>query len=66
MEISINGENHAFNGPISLKQLVSKLGLDNKRLAIEVNQAIITRGDYATYQLKEGDRVEIVRAIGGG
>jgi sulfur carrier protein len=66
MNIVINGENHTLNEPASLKQLISKLGLENKRLAIEVNQAIIARGEYANTLLKDDDKVEIVHAIGGG
>lgn len=66
MNIVINGENHTLNKPTSLKQLISKLGLENKRLAIEVNQAIIARGEYADTLLKDDDKVEIVHAIGGG
>ena len=66
MKITINGENRTLNEPISLKQLVSDLGLENKRLAIEVNQDIVPRGEYADTLLKENDKVEIVHAIGGG
>lgn len=66
MNIIINGENHTLNKPASLKQLISKLGLENKRLAIEINQAIIARSEYANTPLKDDDRVEIVQAIGGG
>jgi thiamine biosynthesis protein ThiS len=66
MNIAINGENHTLTEAISLKQLISDLGFENKRLAIEVNQAIVPRGEYADFQLKDGDTVEIVQAIGGG
>ncbi len=66
MKISINGENHTLAEPISLKQLISELGLGDKRLAVEVNQAIVPRGEYADFLLKDNDTVEIVHAIGGG
>lgn len=66
MKITINGENHTLTGPTSLKQLVSELDLENKRLAIEVNQDIVPRGEYADFLLKDNDKVEIVHAIGGG
>ncbi len=66
MKISINGENHTLSEPTSLKQLVSELGFEDKRLAIEVNQAIVPRGEYADFLLKDNDKVEIVHAIGGG
>lgn len=66
MKIAINSENHVLTEPASLKQLVSELGLENKRLAIEVNQTIVPRAEYADFLLKDGDKVEIVHAIGGG
>ncbi len=66
MKISIYGENHTLADPINLKQLISELGLEDKRLAIEVNQAIVPRGEYADFLLKDNDTVEIVHAIGGG
>ena len=66
MKIVINGENHTLTEPTSLQQLVSDLGFENRRLAIEVNQAIVPRGEYDDFLLKDGDTVEIVQAIGGG
>jgi sulfur carrier protein len=66
MKIAINGENHTLTESTSLKQLVSGLGFENKRLAVEVNQDIVPRGEYADFLLKDGDKVEIVQAIGGG
>ena len=66
MNIAINGENRTFGASINLKQLISELGLENKRLAIEVNQTIVPRSEYETYLLKDDDKLEIVQAIGGG
>ena len=66
MNIAINGENRTFNASINLKQLISELGLENKRLAIEINQSIVPRSEYESYHLKDNDRLEIVQAIVGG
>jgi len=66
MNIIINGENRDLDQNTSLKQLVTLLGMENKRLAIEVNESIVPRSEYADYQLSENDKVEIVQAIGGG
>lgn len=66
MKITLNGECKALTSKISLRQLVSELGLNNKRLAIEVNQEIVPRGKYDTHLLQEADQVEIIHAIGGG
>ena len=66
MNITINGEQHTLEDEFNLQQLISMLELENKRLAIEVNQEIIPRSEHASYILKQDDKVEIVQAIGGG
>ena len=66
MNIAINGEQHTLEDGLNLQHLISLLGLEDKRLAIEVNQDIVPRSEHASYILKQDDRVEIVQAIGGG
>ena len=66
MNITLNGEQRTLESPISLDELVQLLDLKGKRLAIEVNQEIVPRGQFDTFQLSENDSVEIVHAIGGG
>lgn len=51
---------------LTLAQLIGKLGLEGKRLAIERNGEIVPRGLFAETQLTTGDRLEIVGAVGGG
>lgn len=66
MNITINGEQRVLEDGLNLQQLISQLGLENKRLAIEVNQEMIPRSEHSGYTLKADDQVEIVQAIGGG
>ncbi len=66
MELVINGKHEQLPEGINAAQLVEHLGLANERLAMEVNEEIVPRSRYANYQFSAGDRVEIVRAIGGG
>lgn len=66
MNIAINGEQHTLEDGLNLQHLISLLGLEDKRLAIEVNQDIVPHSEHASYILKQDDRVEIVQAIGGG
>ena len=49
-----------------LAELVERLELTGRRLAVELNLEIVPRSQYAETQLADGDRVEIVHAIGGG
>ena len=66
ISLIINGEARAFDGPITLAQLVDTLSLAGKRIAIEKNGEIVPRSQYAETQLVENDRLEIVVAVGGG
>jgi len=64
--IILNGKNKQLDGNTSIAQLLENLDLSEKRLAVEINQQIIPRSDFASFTLNENDNVEIVQAIGGG
>ena len=66
MQILLNGEPHQLEQPLTLSALIDQLGLTGKRLAVELNLEIVPRSQHADTRLSEGDRVEIVHAIGGG
>ena len=62
----INGESRSFPAPLTLAQLVESLALTGKRIAIEKNGEIVPRSQHADTPLADGDRLEIVVAVGGG
>lgn len=64
--IILNGSNKQIDSDTSIARLLESLDLGEKRLAVEVNQQIISRSDFASVTLNEKDNVEIVQAIGGG
>ena len=64
--IILNGENKKVDSDTTIEQLLLSLGLENKRLAVEINQEIIPRSHFDDCTLTELDQVEIVQAIGGG
>lgn len=66
MQIVVNGKEMQLTEPVSIAQLLQQLELENRRLAVEVNQAIVPRSQHASHQLQTGDKIEIVHAIGGG
>ncbi|MFO7593804.1 MAG: sulfur carrier protein ThiS [Pseudomonadota bacterium] len=66
MKIYLNGEARQVPDNCSAAQLVEELGLTDKRIAMEVNMEIVPRSGYDSHTLSEGDKVEIVHAIGGG
>ena len=66
MKIVLNGEAFTLTGANTVAALVQQLELQNKRIAVELNQQIVLRSEYTTTQLHDNDKVEIVHAIGGG
>lgn len=66
MQLTVNGETRSFQGVADVAALVSALGLDTKKVAVERNLEIVPRSAYARTLLADGDRIEIVHFIGGG
>lgn len=66
MNILLNGEPRQLSDNYSVLDLLHELRLAEKRLAIELNGEIVPRSAYEETALKDGDKIEIVHAIGGG
>ena len=66
MNLTVNGEARTFQPLANLSALVSALGLDGRKVAIERNLEIVPRSAYGRTALADGDRIEIVHFIGGG
>jgi len=66
MDIRVNGKNVNYKNELTLANLVEEMGFLGQRIAAEVNEEIKPADQYANIQLKNGDQVEIVQAIGGG
>ena len=66
ISVLINGETRKFNQSIRVSDLIGELGLAGKRIALERNGEIVPRGAFAEQSVTDGDRIEIVVAVGGG
>jgi len=66
MDILLNGEPCRLTDGTRIAGLLAAEGLAGRRVAVEVNGEIVPRGRHAEHVLGEGDRVEIVHALGGG
>lgn len=66
MKIHVNGETLELPGQTSIQGLLTTLEMTQGRVAVEVNADIVPRSQHQQHLLNEGDRVEIVHAIGGG
>lgn len=66
MLITLNGEPYELDEPLSVADLLRKLSIDARRVAVEYNYAILKRPLFADTTVHEGDRIEIVNFVGGG
>jgi thiamine biosynthesis protein ThiS len=66
LRITLNGEPHELDGPLSVADLLAKLALDPRRVAVEHNFTIVKRQLFADVIVSDGDHVEIVNFVGGG
>jgi len=64
--VIINGEPQRLTDGVTLTELINQLGLNQRRIAVELNRAIIAREHYGAQVLNDGDEVEIVHFVGGG
>lgn len=66
MNITLNGEPRSLSTPFTVHGLLQSEQLVERRVAVEVNGQIVPRSMHEAQVLAEGDRVEIVHALGGG
>jgi sulfur carrier protein len=66
VKISVNSKEQAVAPDCSVQSLLHQLGFAEKRVAVEVNQELVTKSQWPELRLKDGDRVEIVSFVGGG
>jgi sulfur carrier protein len=64
--ITLNGEPFELDQPLSVTDLLMKLAIDPRRVAVEHNLTILRRQLFDDTIVHEGDRVEIVNFVGGG
>ena len=66
IEIVVNGKGQAHPGPLSVEALIQGMALTGKKIAVERNGEIVPRAAHGATLLADGDRLEIVVAVGGG
>jgi sulfur carrier protein len=66
MRITLNGDPFDVEGPLTVADLLARLAIDPRRVAVEHNLAILKRQAFADAIVREGDTVEIVNFVGGG
>jgi len=64
--LKVNGAERRFAPPLTVQGLVGELGVQGKRIAVERNGEIVPRSRFGEVLLADGDRLEVVVAVGGG
>jgi len=62
----VNGKAHRFEQPLEIAALLARLELAGRKIAVERNGEIVPRSAHAATLVADGDRLEIVVAVGGG
>ena len=66
LRITLNGDAHEVDGPLTVAGLLAQLEIDSRRVAVEHNLVVLKRDTFDTTPLRDGDEVEIVNFVGGG
>jgi sulfur carrier protein len=66
MQVRLNGELREIPDGVTVAGLLAHLGVKAQRVAVEVNEAVVTKDRYETHAIASGDTVEIVAFVGGG
>jgi len=66
INLVVNGKSVEIGGPQGLPEYLESLGVADRRIAVAHNGSIVRKDEFVGVTLRDGDRLEIVRAIGGG
>lgn len=66
IELWVNGDRKSLPGPLTVSHLLEGLKLPSNRVAVEVDEVLVTRSEHAGRMLRGGEKVEIVTLVGGG
>jgi len=66
LRITLNGDAHELAGPLTVTDLLARLQIDPRRVAVEHNLVVLKRDAFDLTTVGEGDEVEIVNFVGGG
>jgi thiazole synthase len=66
LRITLNGDVHEVAGPLTVSELLDRLNIDPRRIAVERNLIVLKRDAFAHTTISDGDEIEIVNFVGGG
>ena len=66
MKVFLNGKHTKLDNNLTAQQLISNMGYQDKRIALEINGEVTPKSEYSNKIIVENDKVEIIVAVGGG
>ena len=66
LQITLNGDALEVAGPLTVSELLGRLAIDARRVAVEHNLVVVKRAAFGETIVRDGDQVEIVNFVGGG
>jgi thiamine biosynthesis protein ThiS len=66
MKIILNGDPYDVPGPLTIRDLLARLDIDSRRVAVERNLVVLKRALFDSTEVSDGDQIEIVNFVGGG
>jgi sulfur carrier protein len=66
LTLFVNGEPQTLTPPCSVADLLEALEMSGRRVAVALNREVVVRSRYKEAELADGDRIEILEAVGGG
>ena len=66
IQVTVNGAAQRLDGPVNVRQLLERLAMAGKKIAVERNGEIVPKSRHQQVMIQNGDQLEIVVAVGGG
>lgn len=66
MNVTFNGKTEILNHRLTVRDMLERMGLAGKRVAVERNGTVVPRAEHGEVLLHDGDRIEVIAAVGGG
>lgn len=66
MKFVLNGDSHETNAPLTVASLLDELDIRKRRVAVAINTEVVPRSRFQQAEIRDGDRVEVIQAVGGG
>jgi sulfur carrier protein len=66
IQVTVNGAAQRYDRPLAVSDLIARMALAGKKIAVERNGEIVPRSVHGSTMVLDGDRLEIVVAVGGG